>query len=175
MTKTVRQFATEVADREAIRECIFVNARGVDRCDEDLLRQSYWPDATDEHLDFVGNREEYIRWAMPLLRGMDQTQHLIGNILIRIDGDHATAETYFQAYHRVTNEGRCFDVISSGRYTDQFEKRNDIWRVLKRIAIIDWFREFDDSADWSKGILGMSVQPGSRYPDDISYAFLENF
>lgn len=170
MTESVQQFAQELADREAIRECIYRYARGVDRCDEELMRQAYWPDGVDEHMSFVGSREKYLEWSLPILRNMDQTMHFVGNILIRIEGAQASVETYFQAIHRVKDGDRRFDVISAGRYVDKFEKRQDIWRVLRRRTVIDWFREYPDSADWERGILGMVVAPGKRYPDDISYA-----
>jgi len=94
MTVTVAQLREELADREAIRDCLYRYSRGIDRCDEDMLRSAYWPDTTDHHLDFAGTREELIAWALPALRGMDQTMHLIGNILIRLHGATASVESY---------------------------------------------------------------------------------
>ena len=58
-------------DREAIRDCLYRYSRGVDRCDEDMLRSVYWEDAIDDHCLFTGQREELIAWVMPLLRSMD--------------------------------------------------------------------------------------------------------
>jgi hypothetical protein len=61
------------------------------------------------------------------------------------------------------------DVIGAGRYLDPFEKRGDEWRILKRLVVTDWFRQYPDSADWSQGMLGIMIDPGGRYPDDASY------
>ena len=173
MTK-VSQFKDELADREAIRDCLFRYARGVDRCDVEMLRSAYWEDATDEHLAFKGTREELIAWMMPIVGSMDQSMHMFGNILIRIDGDTAHAESYFYGFHRIRGEdGVPRDSIAGGRYLDRFEKRDDEWRIADRVVMTDWFRDYPDSADWARGPFGMQVEPGGRYPQDRSYGFLK--
>jgi hypothetical protein len=172
VSKSVSAIRAELADREAIRDCLFRYCRGIDRCDETLLRTVYWPDSTDEHLNFVGSGEEFIAYVLPILSSMDQTQHLLGNILIQIDGAAADSETYFQAFHRMHGASNPTDFMAAGRYVDRFERRNDEWRISKRLVIIDWFRSYDDSADWSQGVLGQRVQPGGRKPDDRSYELL---
>ncbi|MBW8783629.1 MAG: nuclear transport factor 2 family protein [Novosphingobium sp.] len=171
--KTVTELQRELADREAIRDCLYHYARGIDRCDEEMLRSAYWPDAIDEHLAFKGSREELIAWTMPLLRAMHQTMHLIGNVLIHLDGARADVESYFYGFHRLPGaDGLPRDTIGSGRYLDRFERRDDEWRIAERIVVTDWFREYPDSADWEQGPFGMKIHPGGRFPDDLSYSFL---
>lgn len=170
MTTKVSQIAAELPDREAIRECLYRYARGVDRLDADMVRSAYWPDCLDEHLGFTGNAEEFIAWSFPIMGGMDQTMHLIGNVLVAIRGDQADAETYFYGIHRVNlPDGTKSDVMGAGRYVDTFEKRDDEWRILKRLVVTDWFRQYPDSADWSQGMMGMMIDPGQRFPLDASY------
>lgn len=170
MPRTVAQFRDELADREAIRDCLYRYSRGMDRCDEDMLRSAYWEDATDDHLAFRGTREELIAWAMPIVRLMDQGQHIVANILIRLDGERADVESYFYGFHRVRGEdGVPRDAVGAGRYLDRFEKRQDEWRIARRVVVTDWFRQYEDSADWSKGFMGMHIDPGGRRPDDLSY------
>lgn len=160
----------EMADREAIRDCLFRYSRGVDRCDEDMLRSAYWEDALDDHCLFVGRREELIAWVLPLLRGMEASQHTIGNVLIRLHGDAADVESYYHGYHRVNDGAKTVDSIQAGRYVDRFEKRDDEWRIARRKVIVDWFREYDDAGDWAKGPAGHAqIRPGERYPSDYSY------
>ena len=58
MTTSVGKILNEVADREAIRECLYRYCRGVDRLDAEMVRSAYWPDVVDTHLGFTGNLEE---------------------------------------------------------------------------------------------------------------------
>jgi hypothetical protein len=172
MTTSTTRIAAELADREAIRECLYRYARGIDRLDADMLRSAYWPEAIDKHLEFRGNTEEFIAWAFPVMGAMDQTMHMIGNILITIHGATADVESYFYGYHRVMIEGRKTDVIGAGRYLDRFEKRDDEWRIIERLVMTDWFRQYPDSADWQAGLLGLKVDMGGRCPSDPSYTIL---
>jgi hypothetical protein len=169
MTTPTSQILSELADREAIRECLYRYSRGMDRLDADMLRSAYWPDCIDDHVGFVGNAEELIAWSFPIVSQMDQAQHLIANVLIAIHDNTADVESYFYGVQRInTPEGKS-DVVATGRYVDNFEKRGDEWRIIKRLVITDWFRHYPDSADWSKGMLGLMIDPGGRYPDDESY------
>jgi ketosteroid isomerase-like protein len=170
MTTTTVQIQSELADREAIRECLYRYSRGVDRLDADMVRSAYWPDALDSHLDFTGNAQEFIDWSFPIMGTMDQTMHMIANVLMRIEGDQADVESYFYGYHRVnTPDGGKADVIGAGRYIDNFEQRGGEWRIARRLVQTDWFRQYPDSADWEAGMLGMRIDLGGRKPDDPSY------
>lgn len=169
MTTSVTKILEQLADREAIRECLYRYSRGVDRLDAEMIRSAYWPDAIDQHLEFKGNAEEFIAWSFPIMRTMDQTMHMIGNILMTVRGNAADVESYFYGYHRINMDGRKADVIGAGRYIDRLEKRAEEWRIAQRLVVTDWFREYSDSADWAKGLLGQRVELGSRYPDDPSY------
>lgn len=173
MSITVSQIRDELADREAIKDCLYRYSRGVDRLDEDMVRSAYWPDAIDNHLEFKGNVEEFIAWGFPLMRSMDQTMHIIANIMIRLKADKANVESYFYGIHRMNFPDGPRDVIGAGRYLDRFERRNGEWRIANRIVMTDWFREYPDSADWTIGPFGMrDVATGARYPDDKSYTWL---
>jgi hypothetical protein len=170
MPVKLAQIREEMVDREAIRDCLYRYSRGVDRCDEEMLRSVYWEDAIDDHCLFIGRREELIAWVLPLLRGMEASQHTIGNILIRLHGDQADVESYYHGYHRVSTGTRSVDSIQAGRYVDRFEKRDDEWRIARRKVVVDWFREYDDAGDWAIGPAGHSqIKPGRRYPADYSY------
>ncbi len=167
-TKTTRIMA-EMADRLAIQECLSRYCRGVDRLDKEMVRSAYWPDVIDTHLEFMGNAEEFIEWSFPAMGSMDQTQHFMCNLVLSIDGDSADAESYFFGFHRINGPDGKFDLIAGGRYVDRFEKRDDEWRIIERLVVTDWFRQFADSADWSNGMLGFNIGPGGRFPEDESY------
>lgn len=84
---------------------------------------------------------------MPLLRGMKQSQHMLGNILIRIVGARADVESYYYGYHCIRSGTTLFDSIQSGRYLDRFERRQDEWRIAHRKVVVDWFRDYPDAGD----------------------------
>ena len=173
--KSVSQIRDELADREAIRDVLMRYCRASDRCDEELLRSTYWEDARDDHMEFSGSREEFIAYCTPILQAMRYNQHALGNILICIDGNRADVESYFHGYHSVPDEqGNRHDVCASGRYLDTFEKRDDYWRILKRFVVVDWFREYSDTGDWEAGPFGMGdkVTRGDLKPNDLSYKLL---
>ena len=159
-------------DREAIRDVMFRYAHAIYRCDAQLLETVYWPEAIDDHGIFVGKRDEFITWVIPIMRTMmSVTQHFMGNILIRIDGQVATVETYFQAFHRWENaDGKpAEDSVQGGRYLDRMEKRGKEWRVIHRVVVFDYFREYPDSGTWENA-KHMKAPPvlGVRVPDDVT-------
>jgi len=162
----------EYLDREAIRDVLYRYAHGIDRCDPELLQTVYWPEGIDDHGDFVGTRDEFIAWVVPSLKSaLSVSQHLLGNILIRIDGDYAHVESYFQAYQRMESPGGkpAEDLVIGGRYTDRMQKRGKEWRVLHRVVIYDYFREYPDSGNWAKAqyVTAQRVL-GLRNPDDAT-------
>jgi hypothetical protein len=174
MTTPVSQIMREYGDREAIKECLYRYCRGVDRLDADMVRSAYWPDVVDTHLTFKGNCEEFIDWSFGAMSQMDQTSHMIGNVLMTIRGDEADVESYFYGFQRMTGEdGVKFDVVAGGRYADTMQKRGEEWRIYRRMVITDWYRKYPDSADWSNGMLGFDIQPGGRFPKDDSYTLIK--
>lgn len=179
---TVRNMAAalqDLRDREAIRDCVARFAQGIDRVDEDVLRSVFWSNAIDDHFFTSGNAYEFIEWVIVSLRMMTQTMHLVGQSLIRIDGDSADAETYTFAYHRLNavdferdraRSESYFDLALGARYIDKFERRSGEWRIVDRHVLYDWFRIFNDSFDPKDGFMGRTnVRTGGRKPDDALY------
>ena len=76
-----------MADKLECTELVTRVARAIDRCDAELLKTLFHPDATDDHGMFVGTASDFIDWVMPVLATMDRTQHIIGQVLIEVDGD----------------------------------------------------------------------------------------
>ena len=171
-SRTVSQIRDEMADREAIRDCLFRYCRSVDRADADLLRTIYWPGAMDYHTGFAGTGEEFIEWALPLLAKLEQKVHMIGNILIDLDGDTAKVETYLWSVSVSPGDSPRKSIVA-GRYLDRFEKRDDEWRIAERYVVHDWFDDSPATNDWSVGPFGMpDLLQGANRPDDKSNTWL---
>lgn len=155
-----------IEDELAIREVLTRYCRGVDRCDEELLRSVYHPDATDDHGTFKGNGYEFAAWVTKILREhMEATTHHVTQALIAIDGDRATSESYVLAFHRRREGDQLVLDTVSGRYLDVLDKRAGEWKLSDRRVVIDWGktepleREFPADA----------FLQGARQPDDPSY------
>ena len=158
-------------DRVAIEDCLLRYCHAVDRCDPELLRSVYWPDATDDHVFWKGNAEDFVEFCMPILRSRDQTLHAIGNVLVRIDGDEARVQSYYRAYERLRRkDATANDVTMYGRYLDRMEKREGEWRIAERKVVLDYWRIWDDSCDWERGLFGTRVEVGKRGDEDPSAA-----
>ncbi len=106
------QRIAELLDRQDISDVIKTYARALDRFDEPLLRSVFHPDSQHAHgfqgpssdpslPSKPGDPKDFVAYAFEVLQTHSRTQHLLGNILIEVDGDNAYAETYFSAYHRM--------------------------------------------------------------------------
>jgi SnoaL-like domain len=115
-------------DREKIRECVALLARGEDRRDADLIKAASWPDSTIDYGIFRGNFDEYLAWVVPGTPAVVVTQHVLGQSVIDPQGDAALAETHALSYHRLDlGDG---DAVIGGRYLD----RQDIHDCLVRFS-----------------------------------------
>jgi hypothetical protein len=76
------------------------------------------------------------------------TQHFIGNLLIEVDGDSASSETYFVARQRFGHDGMDYDFVIAGRYLDRWERRGGAFRISSRTLVWDWMRTDPVSTPW---------------------------
>jgi len=126
--------------RNAIRDCVYNAARGVDRHDVDLILAAYHDDAVDDHGYFVGTANDFAHRAVISHDAWPSHMHYIMNHLVWFDpqdSTRATAETYFiMVGRRPTHEIDCF----GGRYLDNFEDRAGRWAIASRLCTIEWSR-----------------------------------
>jgi hypothetical protein len=128
-------------DIQAIRDVVLRYARGIDRVDRELVRDCYWPEATDEHGSFFGTRDEYVAWVFDrLLPRYVMTMHFLGNILVEVEAgaELARCETYGVAYHRVDSTKVEHNLRTGFRYVDDFAKRDGQWRIARRTCTLEW-------------------------------------
>ncbi|GGZ16371.1 nuclear transport factor 2 family protein [Novosphingobium colocasiae] len=126
-------------DMELIRQSLASYARGIDRQDLELVLGAYWPDGWDAHGTHEGTPAEFgafVSRQWPMLR----MQHLLGQSHIELDGKFANVETYFFAHQHLVEGGS--EWVIAGRYDDRFEKRGEDWKVLHRVVVFDWRKEW---------------------------------
>ncbi|MEM7094560.1 MAG: nuclear transport factor 2 family protein [Actinomycetota bacterium] len=123
----------QLAAVEACRDAARRYCRGVDRLDPDEMRSAYWPDATDDHGNFVGNAHEFVDHCMTAHLKWSWTMHTIFNHTVELDdGTMARGEAYNVSWlQRPTGE---LDMWF-GRYLDRYERRGDEWRIIERVCV----------------------------------------
>ena len=114
--------------------------RGLDRLDSQLLLAQFWDDGWCEYGFHNSEPAGFVEFAIAALQGHLANQHMIGNVLIEVEGDEAFGEVYFHAYHKIPAEQGFEDVTIAGRYLDRYENRGGTWKFAYRSEIVDWSR-----------------------------------
>lgn len=163
------QRISDMLDKQDCTELVHRMARAIDRCDGELVNQLFHPDATDDHGSYKGTAKDFVPWVMEVLKGMHRTQHMIGNVLIKLDGDAAYGESYFIAHHAIPAEdGTDNFMIAAGRYLDRFERRDGEWRMAHRGAVYDWSSISPSTDIWDRAAMA-DYSFGARGKADPSY------
>lgn len=158
--------------KDAISECIFRYARGIDRIDESLLRSVFHPDAIiDFSPSFKGPLDDWIALSIAHQRSQFQAHHMFGLVSIQVAGDRAVAESYGLARHKNRIDGKWLDLIIAFRTFDRFSRRSGEWKISERKQVTDWARTvgISDGNDllYENGFL----EKGARNRLDASYKF----
>ena len=99
-----------------------------------------------------------------------QALHFVGNLLIRVDGHSATAETYVVTVQHLEEGEMMQRFVFGGRYIDRFEKRDDCWRITRRVEACEWTRYEENKDDLSNSTARRSVEdPSYRILDDAPH------
>lgn len=161
-------------DKAKIVECVVRLARGEDRRDGDLISASWWPDATYDYGVQSGDFPSYLAWVVPGADAIKNTQHVLGQTHIELDGGTARAETHVVSYHRVDMGNGDQDTCIGGRYLDTMEERGAEWRIKDRVMLYDWYTEWGNAIDWSKGVMGIPLT-AEHFPGRAIGDFSETF
>lgn len=158
-----------LVDEADLRTLSATYTRGLDRQDQALVRSVFTDDATTHYGTFRGGPDEMSAMAMKALSAYCATQHFLGQINVTIDGDTATGEVYFQAFHQHATEA--FDRFICGRYIDRYRRTPDGWRMTHRTEVVDWTRTEPSSTEYF--VKRPETVRGTRDRNDLSYRPLE--
>lgn len=128
----------ELLAKQDIYELSCRYMRGLDRLDSKLLLGLFWEDGWCEYGFHNSEPAGFIEFALSALRDHEANQHLIGNVLIEVEGDEAFGEVYFHAYHKMRTGQGFEDMIIAGRYLDRYENRDGSWKFSYRSEVVDW-------------------------------------
>jgi hypothetical protein len=161
--------------KDSIRDILFAYARSNDRADEALLRNCFWPESTHKHGRFEGKSSDFVGFAFKIISALKYACHHISNVSIEVRGDRAFSECYYFAQHRraAKEGGGEEDVFFQGRYLDDFERRNGVWKIIRRRGLSDFTSDplpaRTMQADWPAG------QHSEKFPGDDYYAMRQAF
>jgi ketosteroid isomerase-like protein len=62
------------------------------------------------------------------------SQHLLGSIMIEVDGDSAVSRSYVQARHQGAGAKAHLFLDTNGEYIDRWQRRPEGWRIVRRDA-----------------------------------------
>ncbi len=153
--------------KQEIYELSCAYMRALDRLDPELMHTVFHDDATVDYGFFQGTAKDFVDFAQNALKDHLANHHMIGQANIKVSGDQAVGEIYFQAFHKIIGDGEEQDLFISGRYVDRYERRNGSWKMAFRSEVNDWSRTEADADLYLKGPSGSLV--GTRKPADYSY------
>jgi hypothetical protein len=160
----------ELLAKREIAELSATYMRGLDRLDGDVQLTAFHPDATVDYGFFQGSGAEFVEFCQKALKTHIANHHMLGQITTLVDGDTASGEVYFQAYHRVVDNDEEQDLFIAGRYQDRYARHEGKWKILFRTEINDWASRHPASE-------GNSLSPpsfrGARKPEDASYEYFD--
>ena len=99
--KTMDEKLKLAADKIEIADVVYKYCRAIDRMDPELLESIFHEDSIHHHGEYEESFVRFCNFAFDILSEMEFTQHLVGNLLIEVDGDTAWSEAYWTAYHRI--------------------------------------------------------------------------
>lgn len=156
--------------------------RGMDRMDRELTLSCWHDDGTDDHAPlYSGSAGGFVDWLWPIHAGMISTRHEIFNVQIGVQGAQAGSECYYRVFLEIPKDEKVYFLIGSGRYVDDFEKREGVWAIRHRQAVFDWTRVVERSPDLDAMAFIAPHNPeapptiGTRDESDYSYAVLNRF
>lgn len=87
----------------------------------------------DLGLGLETGRDKMVDTIRRYLDGCGVTQHLLGNVLIDVDGEKATSQAYVCDMHLGKGDNQQMTFHTLGLYTDQWQKFDDQWVMTQRI------------------------------------------
>jgi hypothetical protein len=162
-------------DKQEITELLTRYLRSVDRGDVATLRSCYLPGATEDHGGlFEGPAADYVdSIAAGLTHPRSRTSHNMTNLLIELDGDTATAESYCLTFARLKANGAYYHSFVGARMIDRLERRDGAWGIAHRQLLWDWNHDAPAAEHWMQGLLAPDVsvlRMSGKFPADPVYA-----
>ncbi len=163
----------ELLDHHEIRKLLAEYCHACDRGDEAMMAACYTgPDSWDDHGLVKASGPEYARIMMErVLQRTEAAAHVLGQSLIRVEGDRAGAETFFVGFFRLPGEQgeppRMNQLV--GRFVDKLERVDGHWKIRHRTCVRDTSMTSTITCD---DYAGFGFVEGRRDADDLGSALV---
>ncbi|HEY2298698.1 MAG TPA: nuclear transport factor 2 family protein [Jatrophihabitans sp.] len=152
-------------DEREITAVLHRRARATDQRDLDAALSCYHDDASEDHEGFDGPIREYLATTSPVFVGGSDIVvnfHQIGNVEIQVDSDRARCQCYFLCAITEGSGPGARDYLNAGRYLDDFERRDGVWRIAHRQCVYEWSHgEPLTDRWWTRAAYGRRTEPTS--------------
>jgi hypothetical protein len=127
----------EISDRIEIDDLLTRYATGVDRRDWDLWESCFTPDARIDYSAFggiAGGVKQVRAWLAETFRGFGNSQHLVINREVHLDGDRATARSgFYNPMSLPVGDGEHVLWFDGGYYNDVLVRTPTGWKIQTRV------------------------------------------
>jgi 3-phenylpropionate/cinnamic acid dioxygenase small subunit len=127
-----------IADHFEINALLNRYALAMDNQDWDALRTVYTADAQIDYRSVggpVGDVKTVLEWVQSTMPSFPESQHLLSNVDIVLDGDAATVQAAYFCQMRTVVGSQFF---CGGRYHHRLTRTADGWRSHHRVDAIAW-------------------------------------
>jgi hypothetical protein len=146
-------------DRLAIDDLLSRYTVALDTKDWGLLETVFTAEATIDYTSsggIKGQLPEVAAWLEKTLSAFPMTQHMLGNKLIKLEGDQGTGRTYFFNPNSVADgSGGTALLFVGGFYVDRFVRTGEGWRIAERFEETSWMK-----SDIPLEVLAQQMFPG---------------
>jgi SnoaL-like domain len=132
-----------------------------DLADWDKLRDLFHPHGTIEVTWFEGLARDFVDGSMRMAKSDLRTKHFVGAPTVTFNGNRAAVETNAI----IIGEDVRLDLgfTAHNRFYDQVEKRNGVWKIVKRQSIYD-FSYFN----FPQGVIEIDRDLAKKYPREYA-------
>jgi hypothetical protein len=125
--------------KDAIRDKLYIYCRSVDRLDKEAGYSVFAEESTADYSDaYRGSGRGAIDTIIDMHRAFSYTSHQITNIIIKVEGNQATSETYCTAcVEMAAPDSTLIELIPRVRYLDEWECLDGDWLIVKRVVAGD--------------------------------------
>ncbi len=122
-----------LAERSIYRNMVAF-ARAMDERDWDAFAEITSDDVTANlGQGELAGRDTIVAFIRSFLDHCGPTQHLLGNVIIDVDGDTAKSSAYVRDMHIGSGNKSDLTFFTLGRYFDDWQKIDNDWRMVRRV------------------------------------------